>query len=596
MLRKSWGKRIFTVLLAGAVTFSNFGVPGGNEFSVVVQAAETQPFYSSEESVATGELNLETEDWDNKTILTYDNAIDGISITESFNMTADISMGQEAWASMTEESYLKVQGVVKLGDKWDWTDSQDIPYLTSASFTESDGIYSTTVEIKFEGMTVSALKEIDFVVVGQGFWGSVTIGNVTLTGSETGQELLPSADPSVIDTFEDEEAGSMAGWENEAGYQYDQTVTVAVAEVLGGKMLRADLDYTGCGAIGWSEAKIKKSFSDGLDISAYNILSFDIVYPEAFDGKFKIKAFAKGAENELINKDVTVSALSDWSETVGDIACKKASVTIKFTPSTEKITELTLGIVGVNTEFVGSVYLDNITLTQYDAASDFTEITAVPESGSAADILQMPGEVTLSDAQATSQTRALYAYLQSLGTAKQVLFGHQNDTHKHVTAREGVYSDTKDITGSISGVVGIDSLALTGVELGLNDVDAAIASHVAWNFAYVANVSMISVAGKTPEERSQLSSTRAAWANFSKVIFSYVGPGLAAVMAGFIGEVNQYGAAAFVLGCIMAVLYYVHFRMFDGYEEVQEAQPKEKSRKQEKDKNLFIKQKMYIIE
>ena len=498
MLRKSWGKRIFTVLLAGAVTFSNFGVPGGNEFSVVVQAAETQPFYSSEESVATGELNLETEDWDNKTILTYDNAIDGISITESFNMTADISMGQEAWASMTEESYLKVQGVVKLGDKWDWTDSQDIPYLTSASFTESDGIYSTTVEIKFEGMTVSALKEIDFVVVGQGFWGSVTIGNVTLTGSETGQELLPSADPSVIDTFEDEEAGSMAGWENEAGYQYDQTVTVAVAEVLGGKMLRADLDYTGCGAIGWSEAKIKKSFSDGLDISAYNILSFDIVYPEAFDGKFKIKAFAKGAENELINKDVTVSALSDWSETVGDIACKKASVTIKFTPSTEKITELTLGIVGVNTEFVGSVYLDNITLTQYDAASDFTEITAVPESGSAADILQMPGEVTLSDAQATSQTRALYAYLQSLGTAKQVLFGHQNDTHKHVTAREGVYSDTKDITGSISGVVGIDSLALTGVELGLNDVDAAIAKSIEISKSAAAEGAIITLSTHMP--------------------------------------------------------------------------------------------------
>ena len=101
---------------------------------------------------------------------------------------------------------------------------------------------------------------------------------------------------------------------------------------------------------------------------------------------------------------------------------------------------------------------------------------------------------------------------------------------------------------------------------------AAISSHVAWNFAYVANVSMISVAGSTPEERSQLSATRAAWANFSKVIFSYVGPGLAAVMAGFIGEINQYGAAAFVLGVIMAVLYYAHFRMFDGYEEVQVAE------------------------
>ncbi|MGN8886918.1 MFS transporter [Blautia sp. HCP28S3_G10] len=110
---------------------------------------------------------------------------------------------------------------------------------------------------------------------------------------------------------------------------------------------------------------------------------------------------------------------------------------------------------------------------------------------------------------------------------------------------------------------------------------AAIASHVAWNFAYVANVSMISVAGSTPEERSQLSSTRAAWANLSKVIFSYVGPGLAAFMAGIIGEVNQYGAAAFVLGCVMAVLYYAHFRMFDGYETVQ---PEKNAKTTAKDK------------
>ena len=110
---------------------------------------------------------------------------------------------------------------------------------------------------------------------------------------------------------------------------------------------------------------------------------------------------------------------------------------------------------------------------------------------------------------------------------------------------------------------------------------AAISSHVAWNFAYVANVSMISVAGSTPEERSQLSSTRAAWANLSKVIFSYVGPGLAAFMAGIIGEVNQYGAAAFVLGCVMAVLYYAHFRMFDGYETVQ---PEKNAKTTAKDK------------
>ena len=98
---------------------------------------------------------------------------------------------------------------------------------------------------------------------------------------------------------------------------------------------------------------------------------------------------------------------------------------------------------------------------------------------------------------------------------------------------------------------------------------AAVASHVVWNFPYVANVSMIAVAGKTPEERAQLSSTRAAWANLSKVIFSYVATPLAALFAGFIGETNKYGAVAFVLGCVLAFLYFAHFKMFDGYEKVE---------------------------
>ena len=97
---------------------------------------------------------------------------------------------------------------------------------------------------------------------------------------------------------------------------------------------------------------------------------------------------------------------------------------------------------------------------------------------------------------------------------------------------------------------------------------AAIASHVMWNFPYVANVSMISVAGATPDDRAQLSSTRAAWANFSKIIFSYVGVPLASVFAGIVGETNQYGAVAFVLAWVMVGLYFAHFKMFDGYEEV----------------------------
>ncbi|MEE0954315.1 MAG: MFS transporter [Eubacterium sp.] len=98
---------------------------------------------------------------------------------------------------------------------------------------------------------------------------------------------------------------------------------------------------------------------------------------------------------------------------------------------------------------------------------------------------------------------------------------------------------------------------------------AAVLSHVCWNFPYVANVSMIAVAGKTPEDRAQLASTRAAWGNLSKILFAYVGPPIAAFFAAHLSETNQWGATAFVLAWVMFALYFCHFKMFEGYEEVE---------------------------
>ena len=124
----------------------------------------------------------------------------------------------------------------------------------------------------------------------------------------------------------------------------------------------------------------------------------------------------------------------------------------------------------------------------------------------------------------------------------------------------------------------------TGTLSAIIIVLAFISSHIVWNFPYVANVSMIAVAGKTPDERSQLSATRGAWANFSKVIFSYVCPVIATFFAGIIGETNQYGATAFVLGCVMAALYYAHFKMFEGYEAVEEIPPHAENKAKSKDR------------
>lgn len=98
---------------------------------------------------------------------------------------------------------------------------------------------------------------------------------------------------------------------------------------------------------------------------------------------------------------------------------------------------------------------------------------------------------------------------------------------------------------------------------------AAVSSHVVWNFSYVANATLISVVGKTPEEKATLSSSRATWNNIGGLLFSYLGLPFATLLAGYVGEKNQFAAAAFCLGILMVVTYFAHFKMTDGYEEIE---------------------------
>lgn len=99
---------------------------------------------------------------------------------------------------------------------------------------------------------------------------------------------------------------------------------------------------------------------------------------------------------------------------------------------------------------------------------------------------------------------------------------------------------------------------------------AAIVSHIIWNFGYVANMSLVAVVGKTPEERATLASSRATWNNIGNLAWSYLGLPFATLLAGVVGEKNQWAAAAFVLGVLMVVTYFAHFKMTDGYEEIEE--------------------------
>ena len=98
---------------------------------------------------------------------------------------------------------------------------------------------------------------------------------------------------------------------------------------------------------------------------------------------------------------------------------------------------------------------------------------------------------------------------------------------------------------------------------------AAILSHVVWNFGYVANATLVSVVGKTPEDKATLASSRATWNNIGGLLFSYLGLPFATLLAGYVGQKNQFAAAAFCLGVLMVVTYFAHFKMTEGYEEIE---------------------------
>ena len=99
---------------------------------------------------------------------------------------------------------------------------------------------------------------------------------------------------------------------------------------------------------------------------------------------------------------------------------------------------------------------------------------------------------------------------------------------------------------------------------------AAVVSHVIWNIGYVANATLVSVVGKTPEDKATLSSSRATWNNIGGLVWSYAGLPFATVLGGIVGQKNQWAAAAFVLGWVMVLGYYAHFKMTEGYEEIED--------------------------
>lgn len=493
-------KKGFEKLLAGVLaTAMVLQIPSVNRiFSVgrvEAEAASAGVVYESEESIAVEDIDfsaLSEEDWGAKKEVVYAYTNDAErNVNENFTVDAKITVDADAYNSLSDGGYLKFQGVVKLTDDWTYTTGDSWPMIDQSGFTEENGVYTADIQIEFRDKTPSKLMEVDFEIVGVKFVGKVNISNVKVTSLTSDKPELEEKDPTILSDLATE--ADFLQWETEEGWDYYHGGASNSVPVISydseGQRLQIYVDYSANSTSTWSEAKVKYTPEEASDLSNYNQLSVDFIYPDSLDGT-KMKFFADG----IINKDLTVDESA--AEDLGS-GMKKVTVSMGFSPTTTPLSSLTIGIIGCQTGFQGNVYLDNLVLSQKNEVEDFVEIIKTPGAGTQAVITNSISSVKMADSDADDSAVALFTYLLALSENDQVLFGHQNDVSRAVNSNAAL-GDVEDITGSVSGIFGIDSLALTGSEAGGTDAASALANSIEYSKTAAENGALITLSTHMP--------------------------------------------------------------------------------------------------
>ena len=385
----------------------------------------------------------------------------------------------------------------------------------SAAQTTSDGLLKNEVTIDFTALTEeqgSAVNDLTLALIGVNtdYQGDILIDNVTIykdaestdetgeTGeSETGETgESETGETGESETEGDEDAADVKmAWdfaEGIDGWYYDATSSwnnscagkdnVSVAWDEASQSLKASVDYSKDIDSNWSQLGINFWTDEAMDLSGVNNASFDLIYnPENRTmGTFSVKAFTNAGVDAYVSVDEAKAETTDEG-------MLKNHISISFDAITEAsgaaVNDFTICLIGVYTDFAGDVYIDNIQLsaakadpsedTSVDSTLTANSGNAVQSSGSSLTVTKQDGSsetvnyatsVSLADPEADADVVALYQYLQAVGKSDSVIYGHQNDTWHKAGSSELSNSDTYDVTGMYAGVVGLDTLSLTGNE------------------------------------------------------------------------------------------------------------------------------------
>ena len=256
------------------------------------------------------------------------------------------------------------------------------------------------------------------------------------------------------------------GWVYDDSWKGSAEVTGNVSHDAEKEMLKVDIDFTAEKDNGWCQSGISFSEESGIDYSEFNTLTFDLYYDAAAytTGQITVKAVADNVFQEQME-----GISSAVTEDMGD-GLKKASFTFhcdETYASAERPQKLMLLIVGNSTDYKGSLWFDDICLSYIEEEDIYVDASVAPDSAVSlsgnADTLTVNGEpvdyadsVRLADPDADEETAAVYQYLKAGGESGSTIYGHMEDTVLKAGTSSLSWSDTQDMTGSISGIVGLD--------------------------------------------------------------------------------------------------------------------------------------------
>ncbi len=414
----------------------------------------------------------------------YDGPI-GEKLVMSYDVYFPVDKIGDSFVSM------KAQAVLKSGSDWKWISQKSWPEFQAADLIDDanvPGYKKAHVQIDMDNFEANGeaypfdqITPIQAVIpcfagAGSSYQGELYLDNLKVWAvNETTETPDPTED--VVLTLD------ASAWTVGDKYQYNGESKIENKTIGDKKFLAVTVDYAQDAATGWSEAKFNYAHPEQVpSLKGYNAFVADVYYKPANKtaGSFAMKLFAKSpvTDKDTINDDAALPE-GEAVELAGLEGYYKSQFVLekKYDGAFQN---LTFGIVGKNTDYAGEIYFDNMRFTKITAPEVYVDSTILPEKGAGIQIVDngrtlqtasgqktpISENVALVDAKAVDATKNLYAYLKAVGESDSVIFGHQNDTH-HKAGSIGENfseSDTKDVTGSIAGVIGIDVLSLTGNE------------------------------------------------------------------------------------------------------------------------------------